>query len=54
MERAMPDTVTTGRQTGGLLSRAPTDPSLFNADLAPVSPEQRTWKVYDYAPSGSP
>ena len=45
----MPDTVTTGRQSAGLHSGAQTDPSLFNADLAPVPPEKRTWKVYDYA-----
>ena len=25
------------------------DPGLFNADLAPVPPEKRTWKVYNYA-----
>src|ERR1700728_2159338 len=49
MERAMPDTVTTGRHSAGLQSGAPTDPSLFNADLAPVPPEKRTWRVYDYA-----
>src|ERR1700728_1537373 len=48
MERAMPDTVTTGRHSAGLHSGADTDPSLFNADLAPVPPEKRTWKVYDY------
>ena len=26
-----------------------TDPGLYNADLAPVPPEKRTWKVYNYA-----
>jgi NCS1 family nucleobase:cation symporter-1 len=26
-----------------------TDPGLFNADLAPVPLDKRTWKVYDYA-----
>jgi NCS1 family nucleobase:cation symporter-1 len=45
----MSDTVTTGRQSAGLNSGAQTDSSLFNADLAPVPPEKRTWKVYDYA-----
>ncbi len=45
----MPDTVTTGRQSAGLNPAAQTDPSLFNADLAPVPLEKRTWKVYDYA-----
>ncbi len=25
------------------------DPGLYNADLAPVPPGKRTWKVYDYA-----
>jgi NCS1 family nucleobase:cation symporter-1 len=49
MERATPDTVTTGRQSAGLNSGAPADPSLFNPDLAPVPLEKRTWKVYDYA-----
>ena len=45
----MPDSVTTGRQSAGLNSGAPADPSLFNPDLAPVPLEKRTWKVYDYA-----
>jgi nucleobase:cation symporter-1, NCS1 family len=49
MERAMPDTVTTGRQSAGPQSGAPADPSLFNPDLAPVPLEKRSWKVYDYA-----
>src|SRR5712671_3597746 len=27
----------------------PSDPSLFNKDLAPVPPERRTWTMYNYA-----
>jgi NCS1 family nucleobase:cation symporter-1 len=27
----------------------PSDPSLFNKDLAPVPPERRTWGIYNYA-----
>src|ERR1700728_4693405 len=49
MERAMPDTVTTGRHSAGLQSGAQTDPSLYNEDLAPVRPEARTWGMYSYA-----
>jgi NCS1 family nucleobase:cation symporter-1 len=44
LERAMPEIVTTGLQSG-----AEADTSLFNSDLAPVPPGKRTWKVYDYA-----
>ena len=40
----MPETV-----TAGPISARSADPSLFNADLAPVPLEKRTWKVYDYA-----
>ncbi len=25
------------------------DPALYNQDLAPVAPEQRTWGIYNYA-----
>ena len=35
--------------TAALKSANGVDPGLFNADLAPVPPEKRTWKVYDYA-----
>ena len=24
------------------------DPQLYNADLAPTTPEQRTWSTYNY------
>ena len=40
----MPDPVTAELKSAGEV-----DPGLFNADLAPVPPEKRTWKVYNYA-----
>src|ERR1700732_1638066 len=43
-ERAMSEPVITG-----LNSAVAADPSLFNADLAPIPLNKRTWKVYDYA-----
>jgi NCS1 family nucleobase:cation symporter-1 len=43
----MPDTVT--KRTHFASQSSTPDPSLFNHDLAPIPPERRTWKVYDYA-----
>src|SRR5215467_2818650 len=35
--------------TGSLADRTIRDSSLYNQDLAPVAPERRTWRTYNYA-----
>src|SRR5262249_9182211 len=36
-------------RTGSLADRTIRDSSLYNQDLAPVAPERRTWRTYNYA-----
>ena len=44
-----PSPAMTDAHTGSLAAETIRESSLYNKDLAPVAPERRTWRTYNYA-----